>query len=58
MEKGRSEIEFEEYTELQDRRWRGREKNQEIKGVSQSFNFICLRLYFLDKIQIFVNKGK
>ena len=36
----------------------GGEKNQEIKGVSQSFNFICLRLYFLDKIQIFVNKGK
>ena len=50
MGKGRSEIEFEEYTELQDRRQRGGEKDQEIKGVSQSFNFICLRQYFLDKM--------
>ena len=56
MGKGRSEIEFEEYTDLQDRRQMGREKNQEIKVVSQSFNLICLRLYFLDKIWIFLEK--
>lgn len=56
MGKGRSEIEFEEYTELQDRRWRGREKNQEIKGVSQILS-VCDYI-FLIKYRFFLNKGK